>query len=238
MALQNLKFDERGLIPTIVQDRLQGRILMFSYMNTEALALTLQTGIAHFWNPSQRRVLQQTDVAGHKQRVVDIIADCEGDALIIQVDTPAPFSPAGEESRFRTSLIEREAKASGVSIVNPRSMEIGLMLSELFQLIVELERERPANSYTAHLFESGPDFILKKLGEQVTETIIATKNNAQQKLSSHLADLLYHILVLMVERELDLRNILSELRQRAGLPNRPLPQEHRGTGGQGRRDIS
>jgi len=228
MALQNLKFDERGLIPTIVQDRLQGSILMVSYMNPEALALTLQTGIAHFWNLTKQRVLQQKDVAGRTRRVVDIMADSEGDALIIQVETPAASSEVGEESSLRPTLIEQRPKANEVSIVNLRSMEIGLMLSELFQLIGELERERPENSHTAHLFERGLDFILKKLDEQVTETIIAAKNNAQQKLSSHLADLLYHTLVLMVERELDLRDILIGLRQRAGLPHQPLPQEPRG----------
>lgn len=227
MALQNLKFDERGLIPTIVQDRLQGHILMFSYMNPEALALTLQTGVAHFWHPTKRRVLQQADVAGRAPRVVDMMADAEGDALIIQVESPAPSSQTGEDTARRASLIERQTQANEVSIVHLRSMEIGLMLSELFQLIGQLERERPENSYTARLFEGGLDFILKKLNEQATETLIAAKNNAPQRLSNHIADLLYHLLVLMVERELDLRDILSGLRQRAGLSPQPLPQEPR-----------
>jgi phosphoribosyl-ATP pyrophosphohydrolase/phosphoribosyl-AMP cyclohydrolase len=227
MALQNLKFDERGLIPTIVQDRLQGHIVMFSYMNPEALALTLQTGIAHFWHPTTRRVLQQADVAGRAQRVVDMMADSEGDALIIQVESAIPSSPTGEATSHRANLIEPQPKSNEVSIVNLRSMEIGLMLSELFQLIGQLERERPENSYTTRLFEGGLDFILKRLNEQVTESIIAAKNKAQQKLSNHLADLLYHLLVLMVERELDLRDILSGLRQRAGLSHQPLPQEPR-----------
>lgn len=225
MALQNLKFDERGLIPTIVQDRLQGHIVMFSYMNQEALALTLQTGMIHFWNPAQQRVLQLSDVAGRAPRVVDLLADAEGDALIIQVEGTAVSSRTVAGCSQRIGLIERNDKADQVSIVHLRSMEIGLMLSELFQLISRLERERPEHSYTARLFRSGLDVILKKLSEQVTETIIAAKNNAHQRLSHHLADLLYHLLVLMVERELDLKEILSGLCRRAGLPQQPLPQE-------------
>ncbi|GEM_PF-515843 len=229
MRLQNLKFDERGLIPTILQDRLRGRILLFSYMNKEALALTLQTGVAHLWNVRQQRILQHRDAAGKVHRVVDILADDEGTALIIKVDTPESGAQRGEASRFRTSLLEPTHKSSEVSIVNIPSMEIGLMLSGLFQLIVDLERERPENSYTAHLFERGLDFMLKKLGEQITEVMLAAKNEARQELGHHLADLLYHILVLMVAQDIDLRDLLAELRQRAGLPIQPLPQEHRST---------
>jgi phosphoribosyl-ATP pyrophosphohydrolase/phosphoribosyl-AMP cyclohydrolase len=225
MTLQNLKFDERGLIPTIVQERLQGTILMFSYMNQEALALTLQTGVAHFWNPVRRCVLQQTNIAGQTQRVVDLVVDSEGDALIIKVDHPA--SRSGEPSPVGPHLIDRNAGDNEVSIVSLRSMEIGIMLSDLFQLIRELERERPEHSYTARLFDNGLDFILKKLNEQATETIIAAKNNANQKLSNHMAELLYHLLVVMVERRLDLRDVLTALRQRAGPPNQPVPQESR-----------
>ncbi|RMG46463.1 MAG: phosphoribosyl-ATP diphosphatase [Acidobacteria bacterium] len=228
MRLQNLQFDERGLIPTILQDRLRGRILLFSYMNKEALALTLQTGVAHLWNVRQQRILQHRDPAGKVHRVVDILADDEGAALIIKVDPPES-GQRGEASRFRTSLLEPTNKPGEVSIVNIPSMEIGLMLSGLFQLIVELERERPENSYTAHLFERGLDFMLKKLGEEITEVMLAAKNEARQELGHHLADLLYHILVLMVAQDIDLRDLLAELRQRAGLPTQPLPQEHRNT---------
>jgi phosphoribosyl-ATP pyrophosphohydrolase/phosphoribosyl-AMP cyclohydrolase len=204
------------------------QILMFSYMNQEALALTLQTGIAHFWNPAKQRVRQQPDMAGQRQRVVDVIADGDGDALIIQVEGFVAASQPHEEVAVHSSWVERETQAGDVSIVNMRSMEIGLMLSELFQLIEQRERERPENSYTAHLFQGGLDLILKKLDEQVTETLIAAKNNAQQKLSGHLADLLYHILVLMVHRGLDLKSILNTLRQRAGLTGQSVPQDLRG----------
>lgn len=227
MVLQNLKFDERGLIPTIVQDRLHRQVLMFCYMNQEALALTLRTGIAHFWNPATQGVRQQPEIAGQRQRVVDVIADGDGDALIIQVESSTSAAPLHEEVTVPASWIKPDTPASDVSIVNMRSMEIGLMLSELFQLIEQRERERPANSYTAHLFQGGLDLILKKLNEHVTETLIAAKNNAQQKLSGHLADVLYHLLVLMVHRGLDLKSVLNTLRQRAGLTGQSLPQDMR-----------
>ena len=192
MVLQNLKFDERGLIPTIVQDRLQRHIIMFSYMNPEALALTLQTGIPHFWNPTKQRVRRQIDISGQQHRVVDIIADDEGDAIIIQVESLTPPTQTTKEPVFHPNVTQPESKADEVSIVNMRSMEIGLMLSELFQLIKELERERPENSYTAHLLQGGLDVILKKLHEQMAETTIAAKNNVQQKLSSQYITLILY----------------------------------------------
>lgn len=227
MVLQNLKFDERGLIPTIVQDRFHRQVLMFCYMNQEALALTLRTGIAHFWDPATRGVQRQPEIGGQQQRVVDVIADGDGDALIIQVESSATATPLREDAAPRSNWIERGTQPADVSIVDIRSMEIGLMLSELFQLIEQRERERPDNSYTAHLFQGGLDLILKKLNEHVTETLIAAKNNAQQKLSGHLADVLYHILVLMVHRGLDLKSMLNTLRQRAGLIGQSPPQDVR-----------
>ena len=218
MELHNLKFDERGLIPTIVQDCTSGQILMFSYMNAEALELTLQTGQAHFWNQPRQRVLPQTDAAGNAQRVVDIVVDCDGDAFIIKVDPQAPACHTGAESCFHTNLGAGSPQQSGVSIVNMGSMELGIMLSQLFDVIVGLQRERPDSSYTAHLFNSGLDLILKKLSEQTTETILSAKNNSKKELSTRSSDLLYHLLVLMVDRGLDLREVLGELKTRAGLP--------------------
>jgi phosphoribosyl-ATP pyrophosphohydrolase/phosphoribosyl-AMP cyclohydrolase len=191
---------------------------MFSYMNAEALALTLQTGQAHFWSQTQQRVLQQTDAAGNAQQVVDLVVDCDGDAFIIKVDPQAPACHTGAESCFHTTLGAGRAQSSEVSIVNLGSMEIGITLSQLFDIIVGLRQERPDSSYTAHLFNNGLDLILKKLSEQTTETILSAKNNSKKELSTRISDLLYHLLVLMVDRELDLKDVLGELQTRAGLP--------------------
>jgi phosphoribosyl-ATP pyrophosphohydrolase/phosphoribosyl-AMP cyclohydrolase len=227
MVLQNLKFDERGLIPAIVQDNANGHILTLSYMNAEALALTLQTGQAHFWHQIQRRVVRHTDAAGNAHRVVDMAVDCDGDAFIIKVDPQAPACHTGAESCFHTSLNAGPAQQPGVSIVDVGSMEIGIVLSQLFDMITGLRQERPESSYTALLFNSGLDLILKKLSEQTTETMLSAKNNSKKELSTRISDLLYHLLVLMVERDVDLKDVLGQLQTRAGLP-KPAPRDSRG----------
>jgi phosphoribosyl-ATP pyrophosphohydrolase/phosphoribosyl-AMP cyclohydrolase len=224
MVLHNLKFDERGLVPTIVQDVTSGQILQFAYMNAEALALTLQTGQTHYWSQAQQRVWRATDVDGNPQPVVDVVVDCDGDAFIVKVHPQAPACHLGTDSCFHTGLRDAPPQPPGVSIVQVGSMELGIMLSQLFETIVEIQRERPAGSYTAHLFNSGGDLILKKLSEQTTETIISAKNNSRRELGTRAAELLYHLLVLMVHRDLNLNDILSELVHRAGLPGAALPR--------------
>lgn len=221
--IQELRFDERGLIPAIVQHFESERILMLGYMNAEALALTLQSGETHLWNPKLKSVRRELGSDGKSQLVSDLVVDCDGDALIVKVDPRGPACQTGEESCFHRRFAVVEEATQGVSVIGLGSMELGIMLSEVFESIQERQRERPENSYAAHLFNSGLDTILKKLGEQAVETILAAKGSSKAALSSKVADVFYHLLVLMAERDLDPKDILGELKNRAGrtTENRP-----------------
>lgn len=216
MVIQGLRFDERGLIPAIVQDHETGRILMLAYMNAEALALTLRTGETHTWNVAHKRVQREVGAEGNAQRVVDVLVDCDGDALIVKVDPRGPACRTGEETCFFRELADLEEKREEVSVVGPASLEMGILLSELFAFIQERNRERPEKSYTALLLSSGVDTILRRVGEQVVDMAIAAKAGSKKELSSKIADLFYHLLVLMADRELSPRDILFELRSRTG----------------------
>jgi len=216
MGIQGLRFDERGLIPAIIQDYETGRILMLAYMNAEALALTLRTGQTHTWSARARRVQREIGAEGNTQRVVDILVDCDGDALIVKVDPRGPACRTGEETCFFRELTDLEEKREGVSVVGLASMEMGILLGELFAFIQERNRERPENSYTALLLSGGMDVILRRLGEQIMDVAIAAKAGSKKELSGKIADLFYHLLVLMADRELNPRDILFELRSRTG----------------------
>jgi phosphoribosyl-AMP cyclohydrolase / phosphoribosyl-ATP pyrophosphohydrolase len=244
--IHNLKFDAQGLIPAVVQDAATGEVLMLAYMNAESLARTLQTGETWFWSRSRGELWHKGATSGHTQRVVDVRLDCDGDTLLVRVEPRGPachtgertcfFRSAGEESQedgaaqagaWNGSRVAESAKATvvqvenKVSLVGVPAMELGILLQDLFALIQERREQRPPNSYTTYLFNSGLDKILKKVGEEAAETIIAAKNEGTKELSAEITDLLYHLLVLMAEREVSLRDILTELGKRAGRPAEP-----------------
>ena len=234
--IQNLKFDDRGLITAIVQDDETNEVLTVAYMNAESLVKTIQTGETWFWSRSRQKLWHKGESSGNTQTVKDIRLDCDGDALLVRVRPRGPACHTGEETCFyRTagkeaagihhvsrnggkspSVIEQASGA--VSLVTVPAMELGLILQDLYNLILERNDQRPEGSYTTYLFNSGLDKILKKVGEESAETIIAAKNGDSRQLSSEISDLLYHLLVLMVEREVSLQDILSELSNRAGKP--------------------
>jgi phosphoribosyl-AMP cyclohydrolase / phosphoribosyl-ATP pyrophosphohydrolase len=243
--IHNLKFDAQGLIPAVVQDAATGEVLMLAYMNAESLARTLQTGETWFWSRSRGELWHKGATSGHTQRVADVRLDCDGDTLLVRVEPRGPachtgertcfFRGAGEDSQADgaaqaeagngsqvtasvTTVVQVENK---VSLVGVPAMELGILLQDLFALIQERREQRPANSYTTYLFDSGLDKILKKIGEEAAETIIAAKNEGTKELTSEITDLLYHLLVLMAEREVSLRDILTELGKRAGRPAEP-----------------
>ena len=241
--IHTLKFDRDGLIPTIVQDRVTGEVLMLAYMNGESLERTIQSGETWFWSRSRGELWHKGATSGHTQKVVDIRLDCDDDTLLVRVDPQGPACHTGERTCFF-----RNANATGdhvvkpdantaeldiaftrntpaieklqgqVSLVNVPAMELGIQLQDLFKLVQERKDQRPPNSYTSYLFNSGLDKILKKIGEESAETIIAAKNEGTKELASEITDLLYHLLVLMVEREVSLRDIVEELSKRAGRP--------------------
>jgi phosphoribosyl-ATP pyrophosphohydrolase/phosphoribosyl-AMP cyclohydrolase len=241
--IHTLKFDRDGLIPTIVQDRVTGEVLMLAYMNGESLERTIQSGETWFWSRSRGELWHKGATSGHTQKVVDIRLDCDDDTLLVRVDPQGPACHTGERTCFFRNanamgdhVVKPDAntaeldiaftrntpameKLQGqVSLVNVPAMELGIQLQDLFKLVQERKDQRPPNSYTSYLFNSGLDKILKKIGEESAETIIAAKNEGTKELASEITDLLYHLLVLMVEREVSLRDIVEELSKRAGRP--------------------
>ena len=237
--IQNLKFDEQGLITSIVQDNATGEVLMVAYMNAESLARTMQTGQTWFWSRSRQELWHKGATSGHTQQVVDIRLDCDGDALLVKVIPDGPACHTGERTCFYRGVNEPEVSQeqaskpatiiqqadSPLSLVNVAAMDLGILLQDLYRLIQERKDQRPEGSYTTYLFDSGLDKILKKVGEEAAETIIAAKNandaESRKPLSAEISDLLYHLLVLMVEREVSLQDILNELSHRAGKPANP-----------------
>jgi phosphoribosyl-ATP pyrophosphohydrolase/phosphoribosyl-AMP cyclohydrolase len=203
-----IQFDERGLIPAIVQDARTGEVLTLAYMNAESLEKTLVTRETWFWSRSRSELWHKGATSGNTQRVVEVRQDCDGDALVVLVEPAGPACHTGKRSCFH-----RDLEGEVVDDVEP-GQGLGTVLNELYQLIESRQRERPEGSYTTYLFEKGLDKILKKLGEEASETIIAAKNDEKGPLVSESADLLYHLIVLLVDRGVKLESISDELVQR------------------------
>jgi phosphoribosyl-ATP pyrophosphohydrolase/phosphoribosyl-AMP cyclohydrolase len=242
--IQDLKFDEQGLIPSIVQDSATGEVLMVAYMNAESLAQTMRTGQTWFWSRSRQELWHKGATSGHTQQVVDIRLDCDGDALLVKVIPEGPACHTGERTCFYRGINETESPREQigqtpvihqadsplspvnlVNVVNVAALDLGILLQDLYRMIQERKEQLPEGSYTTYLFNSGLDKILKKVGEEASETIIAAKNacdfDTRKLLSGEISDLLYHLLVLMAEREVSLQDISNELSHRAGKPANP-----------------
>ena len=193
---ERLKFDERGLIPAIVQDARTREVLTLAYMNDESLARTLETSQTWFWSRSRNELWHKGETSGNTQDVVSLVCDCDGDAIVVLVNPAGPACHTGARSCFDAEdAIE----------------DLGPLLANLYRLIESRAAKRPEGSYTTYLFNSGLDKILKKVGEEAAETIIAAKNEDTSRLSSEVADLLYHLLVLLVARGVSLEQVSAEL---------------------------
>ena len=200
IEIDKLKFDANGLIPAIVQDATTKEVLTLAYMNAVSLTRTIETSETWFWSRSRNQLWHKGGTSGNTQKVVDIIADCDSDALVVLVNPDGPACHTGDTSCFRTG------KSTEVTL--------GSFLEQLYRLVAERQQERPANSYTTYLFDQGLDKILKKVGEESAETIIAAKNDAIEPLVAEAADLLYHIIVLLVSRGVTLDQLREELVRR------------------------
>jgi phosphoribosyl-ATP pyrophosphohydrolase/phosphoribosyl-AMP cyclohydrolase len=198
-----LKFDERGLVPAIVQDARTGEVLTLAYMNSDSLQKTLDTGETWFWSRSRSELWHKGATSGNTQRVVAVRQDCDGDALVVLVEPAGPACHTGKRSCFHRDL-------QG-DVVEEKFESLGTVLDELYDLIASRRRDRPEGSYTTYLFEQGLDKILKKLGEEVAETIIAAKNDEKGPLVSESADLIYHLIVLLVDRGVSFDEVKDEL---------------------------
>jgi phosphoribosyl-ATP pyrophosphohydrolase/phosphoribosyl-AMP cyclohydrolase len=207
VPIDRIKFDERGLIPAIVQDVNTRQVLTLAYMNAESLKRTFDTKETWFWSRSRSTLWHKGETSGHTQRVMKILADCDSDALTILVEPAGPACHTGQQSCFHNELQE----ASTPGEIADRVSDLGAVLNELYALIETRERDRPEGSYTTYLFDQGLDKILKKVGEESSETIIAAKNEDAEVLAAEMSDLLYHLLVLMVARGVRLEQVRDEL---------------------------
>jgi len=200
--VDEIHFDERGLVPAIVQDAATREVLTLAYMNRESLARTLETNQTWFWSRSRNELWHKGETSGNTQEVVKIAPDCDRDAVIVLVNPVGPACHTGAVSCFDTGT---------------QQPALGALLDQLYELIQSRERERPSGSYTTYLFEAGLDKILKKVGEESAETIIAAKNDDDTRLTAESADLVYHLLVLLVARGVSLNSVAHELvRRRKG----------------------
>lgn len=204
VKLRNLKFDERGLIPAVVQDWHTGEVLMLAYMNQESLYRTLTTGETWFFSRSRRTLWHKGATSGNIQRVQSFTYDCDGDALLVEVEQIGPACHTGKESCFHNTLY-----AAGKHAHMNRTI-----IHFLYELIKD-RRENPVDgSYTNYLFQQGLDKMLKKVGEEAAEVIVSAKNPEPGELIYELADLIYHSLVLMVEKGITISHLKAELVRR------------------------
>lgn len=201
LQIENIVFDKNGLIPAIVQDQTTGDVLMLAYMNKEAITKTLETKETWFYSRSRQELWNKGATSGNRQQVKRISLDCDQDAILIEVIPLGPACHTGEESCFYQT-------------VYGKTESTGNIIDEL-QAEIRNRKEKPVEgSYTSYLFREGLDKILKKIGEESSEVIIGAKNRDKKELTSELADLAYHTLVLMEESEVSLEDIKKELRKR------------------------
>jgi len=201
LSIDKLKFDENGLIPAIVTDAESGKVLTLAYMNRESLAISMKEGRTCFWSRSRKELWRKGETSGNVQHIVRITADCDYDALTVLVRKEGPACHTGADSCFNDDIYVSET-------------ENEFSLDALLELIRGRKIEKKEGSYTTYLFEKGIDKILKKVGEESTEVIIAGKANDKAETIYEISDLLYHVMVLMVEMGISNEDILRELASR------------------------
>ena len=207
VSVEEIKFDEQGLVPVVVQDANTLEVLTLAYMNAASLKQTIETKETWFWSRSRSSLWHKGETSGHTQRVTNIVVDCDRDALTVFVIPNGPACHTGARSCFHNTLQAGELSEQA----RETKSDFGAVLDDLYALIESRKRDRPDVSYTTYLFDQGLDKILKKIGEETSETIIAAKNEDPDALVKEVSDLLYHLVVLMVERGLTLDQIRSEL---------------------------
>lgn len=215
IAIADIKFDDRGLVPAIVQDVRTMQVLTLAYMNQESLERTLETNETWFWSRSRASLWHKGETSGNKQRVVAVSVDCDNDALKVLVEPVGPACHTGAETCFHNELDAGRNEVDAWKGTKTERRDLGEVLSLLYSLIESRNIERPVGSYTTYLFEQGLDKILKKVGEECAETIIAAKNEDSSAVVNESADLLYHLLVLFVERGVTLDSVRDELLNRS-----------------------
>ncbi|HWR45476.1 bifunctional phosphoribosyl-AMP cyclohydrolase/phosphoribosyl-ATP diphosphatase HisIE [Sporomusa sp.] len=215
MNITNIKYDEHGLVPAIIQDEVTGTVLMLAYMNAEALSKTLETGVTWFYSRSRRALWQKGETSGHVQAVKEIYYDCDADTVLVKVIQTGAACHEGTLSCFSRRLDADTEQAE--KLVDPDKVykePLAGVLYELYHVINDRKHNPKEGSYTNYLFEKGQDKILKKVGEEAAETIIASKNNSKEELLYEMADLWYHCLVLLANHDVTPSELLEELKKR------------------------
>lgn len=235
--VDKIKFDEKGLVPAIVQDVRTGQVLMLAYMNAVSLEKTLTSGETWFWSRSRQKLWHKGETSGHVQKVDEMFYDCDADALLVRVEQNNACCHEGYYSCFHYKVNpqggvaivgelafdpnqvygklapKEEAAAAEQKAVCKPSAACGV-LEELFQVIQMRKQLRPPGAYTSYLFDKGIDKILKKVGEETAEVIIGAKNNNRSEVVFEVSDLIYHVLVMLAEKNIDLQDVLNELDDR------------------------
>jgi len=201
MDIAKLKFDEKGLIPAVVQDFYTKKVLTVAYMNRESLEITLAEKRTCFFSRSRQELWRKGETSGNTQRVVSVTADCDYDALVVEVIKNGPACHLGTDSCF-TNLLFEDGETQKFA------------LESLYDLLVQRNKERPEKSYTTYLFEKGREKILKKVGEECTEVVIGAMKDDKAETIYEISDLCYHILVLIVEMGISVDEIKKELASR------------------------
>ncbi len=198
---EELKFDENGLIPAIVVDAVSKKVLTLAYMNRESLKISMERGLTCFWSRSRQQLWLKGETSGNYQHIVSITADCDRDALVVMVEKDGPACHTGSDSCFTAPVWQSEELSE-------------FSLEGLYGLLEGRKKDRPEGSYTTYLFDKGIDKILKKVGEECTEVIIAGKADDRAETIYEIADLAYHVMVLMVQMGIRVEDVHRELASR------------------------
>ena len=201
IKIDELKFDEKGLIPAVVVDAATKKVLTVAYMNRESLEISMKEGTTCFWSRSRQELWRKGETSGNKQHIVSITADCDKDALTVSVYKDGPACHLGTDSCFNNTVFESDEREE-------------FSLEALMSVIEGRKTEKKEGSYTTYLFEKGIDKILKKVGEECTEVIIAGKADDKAETIYEISDLVYHVMVLMIQMGISLDDIKNELASR------------------------
>ena len=206
--IKDVKFNSDGLVPCVVQDDKTGEILMLAYMNGESLEKTIETKTTWFFSRSRQKLWNKGETSGNFQRVKDIRLDCDGDSLLVKVGPEGPACHTGNETCFFRRLENGEFKEF------EREKKGEFILDELYGVVKDRMENPKEDSYTNYLLDCGIDKILKKVGEECSETIIAAKNADKKEIAMETSDLIYHLVVMLAERGMDIKDVYAELKNR------------------------
>ena len=201
VSIEELKFDEKGLIPAVVVDSESKKVLTVAYMNAESLKISMEKELTCFWSRSRQELWLKGETSGNYQHIVSITTDCDKDALVVVVEKDGPACHLGTDSCFEYPVFQSETRHE-------------FSVQGLYDLLVGRNESRPEGSYTTYLFEKGIDKILKKVGEENTEVIVTAKGDDRKETVYEIADLMYHVMVLMVHMGITVSDVLKELASR------------------------